>query len=432
MPGPNPVDLLRRRGFIQDLSDEAGLRAAFDAGPVTFYYGMDPTAPSLHAGNLIGLMAMSWLQRLGHRPIGLAGGGTGRIGDPSGRDDERQVLDDADLQRNLAGIRAQVARFVDVGEGGSAQPGLVVDNWDWLGELSFMEVLRDVGKHVSVNQMLARDSVRNRLENREQGITYTEFTYQLLQAYDFAHLHATEGCALQIGGSDQWGNIVAGVDLVRRLHGGQAFGLVWPLLTTASGAKFGKSAGNAIWLDAEMTSPYGYFQYWINAADADVERFLNLFTFLDDEEIAEVVTAHAAEPHRREAQRTLAREATRIIHGDDGVAEAERTSSVLFGAEPFDGLSDAVLAEAFAGADAVDLPADAASGGLTVIDLLTTTGAAGSNGEARRLVSQGGVRLNNRKVDDPVRPLERSDFSTDTTLVLRVGKKRYFMGRLTG
>jgi tyrosyl-tRNA synthetase len=423
-PTRNPLDLLRARGYVQDVTDEAGLRAAFDAGPVTFYYGMDPTAPSLHIGNLIGLMAMSWLQRAGHRPVALAGGGTGRIGDPSGRDTERQLLDEATLEANLAGIREQISRFVDLDAGGA-----LVDNHDWLGQLDLMGFLRDVGKHVSVNQMLARDSVRRRLEARDQGLSFTEFCYQLLQAYDFAHLHATRGCTLQIGGSDQWGNITAGTELVRRLHGGQAFGLVWPLLTTASGAKFGKSAGNSIWLDPTLTSPYAYYQYWVNAADDDVAGWLALFTFLDLDDIAALMAEHAEAPHRRAAQRRLAEEATRFLHGEAGLAEAQRATAVLFGDAPFSGLSDAVLAEAFAAAPSVDLPADAAAGGTTVADLLTATGAAASGGEARRLVDQGGVRINNVVVDDATRPLGPADFATATTLVLRVGKKRYYLAR---
>ncbi len=425
MSTPNPLDTLIARGFVQDVTDADGLRAALDAGQVTFYYGMDPTAASLHAGNLIGLMAMSWLQRAGHRPIALAGGGTGRIGDPSGRDTERQVLDDATLEANLAGIRRDIERFVDL------ERGVLVDNHDWLGQLDLMGFLRDVGKVISVNQMLARESVRRRLESRDQGLTFTEFCYQLLQAYDFAHLHAAEGCTLQIGGSDQWGNITAGTDLVRRLHDAQAFGLVWPLLTTASGAKFGKSAGNAVWLDADRTSPYAYYQYWINAADDDVERFLKLFTFLDLDEIADVMAAHAEAPHRRTAQRRLAEEATRIVHGEEGVADAVRATEVLFGDEPFTGLGDAVLAEAFAGAPSVDVPAGALADGMTVAELMTTAGAAKSSSEARRLVGQGGVRLNHVVVDDATRPVADADRTTPSTLVLRVGKKRYHLVRVT-
>jgi len=425
----NPVDVLRERGFVQDITDEDGLRARFDEGPVTFYVGFDPTAVSLHAGNLVGIMAMAWLQRMGHRPIALAGGGTGRIGDPSGRDDERQVLDEDVLATHLDGIRTQLGRFLDLSE---PEHGLLVDNYDWLRDIGFIPFLRDVGRYFSVNQMVARESVKRRLENREQGISFTEFSYQLLQAYDFAHLFETEGCVLQGGGSDQWGNITAGTDLIGRMHGGRAFGLTWPLLTTASGAKFGKSAGNAVWLDAELTSPYAYFQYWINAADDDVRRFLTMFTFLELDEVEAVMAEHAQAPHRRIAQRRLAVEATRIAHGEEGLADAERATEVLFGNEAFTGLSDAVLAEAFAAAPSVSLPADAIGTGMTVAELMTTAEAAKSNGEARRLVDQGGVRINNVKVDDADRALTPDDLATTTTLVLRVGKKRYWLARLGG
>lgn len=430
----NPIDVLRERGFVQDITDEDGLRAAFDEGPVTFYVGFDPTAVSLHAGNLVGIMAMAWLQRMGHRPIALAGGGTGRIGDPSGRDDERQLLDEATLERHLDGIREQLSRFLDLS---TAERGLLVDNYSWLGQIGFIEFLRDVGKHFSVNQMIARESVKRRLENREQGISFTEFSYQLLQAYDFAHLFKAEGCVLQGGGSDQWGNITAGTDLIGRLHGGpdgegKAFGLTWPLLTTSSGAKFGKSAGNAVWLDPALTSPYAYYQYWINASDDDVDRFLRMFTFLDGAEIDAVMAEHTEAPFKRVAQRRLAEEATRIAHGDAGAEEAMRATQVLFGNEPFTGLSDDVLGEAFAAAPSVDLPADAVTGGLTVAALLVQAGAAKSNGEARRLVSQGGVRINNVAVGDADRPLGPDDMATDSTLVMRVGKKRFWLGRLPG
>ena len=425
MVDPNPVDVLRDRGFVQDLTDEDGLRQAFDEGSVTFYYGMDPTAPSLHLGNLIGLMAMAWLQRMGHRPIALAGGGTGRVGDPSGRDDERQLLDEAVLTENLAGIRQQASQFVDLDDG-----GLLVDNHDWLGQISLMDFLRDVGKHASVNQMVARESVKRRLEERDQGISFTEFTYQLLQAYDFAHLHRAEGCTLQVGGSDQWGNIVAGTEMVRRLHGGLAFGLTWPLLTTASGAKFGKSAGNAVWLNAEMTSPYAYYQYWINAADDDVESYLLLFTFMERAQIDALLESHEEAPHQRQAQRRLAEEATRIMHGDAALAEAANATAVLFGNEPFSGLSDAVLGEAFEGAPSFELQPGAKEGEVSVLDVLTVSGAAASGSEGRRLVKQGGVRINNVQVADALRPLSPADFATTSTLVLRVGKKRYFVGRL--
>ncbi len=423
------LPILRERGFVQDCTDEEALGAALAAGPVTYYVGFDPTAPSLHAGNLLGLMAMAWLQRCGHRPIAIAGGGTGRIGDPSGRDTERQLLDEATLAANLAGIRRQLAAFLDLDDAVGGARGFLVDNHDWLGDLDLLGFLRDVGVHVPVSAMLGRESVRRRMEGREQGLTFTEFCYQLLQAYDFAHLHATHGCALQLGGSDQWGNITAGIDLGRRLHGAQLHGLVWPLLTTSDGAKFGKSAGNAVWLDPALTSPYAYYQYWLNAADADVERFLRLFTFLPLDEVEAAVAAHAAEPAARHGQRVLAREATRIVHGDDGVVAAERATEVLFGDEPYADLGDEVLADAFGEAPTVEVPRARLDEGLGLLEALTLAGASASNGEARRLVQQGAVRLNNAPVDDPGRVLGPGDLAGATTLVLAAGKRRRFLLR---
>ncbi len=422
----NPIDVLRERGFLQDVTDEEGLRRAFDTSRVTYYVGFDPTAPSLHVGSLVGIMAMAWMQRLGHRPVAIAGGATGRIGDPSGKDTERELLDDEALEQNLAGIRSQLSQFLDLSR---PERGLLHDNYEWLGTFGFIAFLRDVGKHFSVNQMIARESVKRRLEEREQGISYTEFSYQLLQAYDFAHLYAAEGCRLQGGGSDQWGNITAGVELTRRLHGGEVFGLTWPLLTTSDGAKFGKSAGNAVWLDPVLTSPYAYYQYWLNTHDDDVVRFLKLFTFLELDEIDALAAEHAADPAARAAHRRLAQEATRLAHGDEALAEAERATRVLFGKEPFRGLDDRTLGEAFASAPSVELDRDRLTAGLGLLELMVAVGAAGSNGEARRLVDQGAVRISNEKVDDPGHVVGSDDLASETTLVLRVGKKRYYLAR---
>ena len=422
----NPVDVLQARGFVQDVTDEAGLRELFDTERVSMYVGFDPTAPSLHVGNLVGMMALAWIQRLGHRPIALAGGATGRVGDPSGRDAERELLDEDALAANLAAIRHQLGLLMEL-DGG--EKGMLVDNYDWTVGVGFLEFLRDVGKHFSVNQMIARESVKRRLESREQGISYTEFSYQLLQAYDFAHLYAAEGCKVQGGGSDQWGNITAGTDLIRRMHGGEAFGLVWPLVEGTDGKKFSKSAGNAPWLDPEMESPYSYYQWWFNTDDRDVGRFLRLFTFLDLDEIAEIEQRHAEDPSRRLGQQRLAEEATRVLHGDDGVASARGASEVLFGDDPFTGLDDRVLSDAFASAPSVELPRARLEDGIGLLELMTEAGAAKSNGEARRLVQQGGVSLNNARVDDPARIIGPGDLASDTILVLRVGKKRYHLAR---
>jgi tyrosyl-tRNA synthetase len=428
----SPIDVLRARGFVQDVTDEDGLRELFASEQVTFYVGFDPTAPSLHAGNLVGMMAMSWLQRLGHRPIAIAGGATGRIGDPSGRDTERELLDDERIEANLAGIRRQLAHVLDLSDDPDRPgSGKLVDNHEWLSSFSFLGFLRDVGKHVSVNQMIARESVKKRLEEREQGLTFTEFSYQLLQAYDFVHLYEAEGCRLQGGGSDQWGNITAGTDLIRRVHGSdaRAYGLVWPLLLTADGRKFGKSAGNAVWLDPELTSPYAYYQYWLNAHDADVVRFLKLFTYLELDEIAELEHELESDPAARVAHRRLAEEATRIMHGDEGVRSAQQASEVLFGSEAFTGLDDRVLADAFESAPSVERPRAELEAGVGLLTLMTRVGATKGTGEARRLVEQGGVRLNNVPVDDPARTVGPEDLASASTLVLRVGKKRYFLAR---
>ena len=425
-PLDDPLALLRGRGFVQDVTDEAALAARFREGRVTYYVGFDPTAPSLHVGNLMGIMAMAWLQRAGHRPIALAGGATGRIGDPSGRDSERELLDEERIAANLVGIRGQLGAILDLS---TPESGLLLDNHDWLGRFSFLGFLREVGVHASVNQMVAREAVKRRLEAREQGLTFTEFTYQLLQAYDFAHLAAEHGCVLQGGGSDQWGNITAGIELTRKLHGSQVFGVVWPLLTTEDGEKLGKSAGNSVWLDPERTSPYAYFQYWLNRADAELERLLLAFTFLPRAEVAELVAAHAADPGAREGQRVLAREATRVLHGDEGVAAAERATGVLFGDAPLAGLSDATLADAFGEAPSKELARGRLDEGLGVLELLVELGAARSNGEARRLVEQGGVRVNNTTVEDATRRLGPGDLVGATTLVVTVGRKRHHLAR---
>lgn len=422
----HPIDILRSRGFIQDLTDEEGLRRLLDEGPATFYVGFDPSAPSLHIGNLVGMMAMAWLQRAGHRPIAVAGGGTGRIGDPSGRDAERELLDEASIEKNLAGIKDQLGRVLDVSD---SAKGMVVDNYAWLSELGFIDVLRDVGKHFSINQMIARESVRRRLEEREQGISFTEFSYQILQAYDFAHLYAEYGCRLQGGGSDQWGNITAGVELTRRLHGGEVFGIVWPLIERSDGKKMSGSTGEAIWLGADQTSPYAYYQWFLNVPDEDVAAFLKLFTFLDLSEIEGLAAQSAADPAGRAAQRALAREATRIMHGDEGLAAAEKATAVLFGDQPFTGLDDITLRDAFAAAPSISLARTELDNGLGLLELMVKLGAAASNGEARRVVDQGGVSLNNQRIDDPARTLLPADLASRSMLVIRVGKKRYYLAQ---
>jgi tyrosyl-tRNA synthetase len=414
----NILEDLAARGLVQDTTDRAELAAHLAAGPTTLYCGFDPTADSLHAGNMIGLLVLRRFQLAGHRPLALAGGATGMIGDPSGRSDERNLLDEVTLAHNLACIKEQMGRFLDF-DSGPTQAKLV-DNRTWTGDLSLLDFLRDVGKHVTVNQMVAKESVRSRMES-DNGISYTEFSYMLLQANDFAWLHEHEDCVLQVGGSDQWGNITAGIDLIRRRRGARAHGLTFPLMTKADGSKFGKSAGGAIWLGAHRTSPYEFFQYWIQTDDRDVERFLLQLTLLPVATVTEAIAAHAVAPERREAQRLVAREITRLVHGDGGLAVAEEATEVVFGrreqqpsAAALESLVDAIPTGRL---DAARL-----DGGIAVVDLLVEAGVAASKGEARRTIEQGGVRVNESRVElDAV--VTRGDLWHARFILVRRGKK---------
>src|SRR5215470_6737051 len=324
----NILPELRARGLVHDVTDEETLGERLAEGPITFYCGYDPTATSLHAGNLVPLSVAARLARAGHRYVALTGGATGRVGDPSGKSAERKLLDEETLATNIAGVAAQLRRFV------SAE-AIFVNNHDWFGKIGFLEFLRDVGKHITVNYMLAKESVRARLEDREQGISYTEFSYMLVQGYDFVHLRRQLGCLLQIGGADQWGNITCGVELHRKMGGdGQLFGLVAPLLLTASGTKFGKSEGGTnVWLDPGLTTPYKFYQFWLNTDDADVEKYLRMFTFVGLEEIAAIMREHEPDRARRAAQRRLAEEVTRWVHGEEATREAIASSQALHGGD---------------------------------------------------------------------------------------------------
>jgi len=386
------LDDLRARGLVHDSTDLDALGERLDAGPLSLYYGCDPTAPSLHAGNLIGLLVLRRFADAGHRPVALVGGATGMIGDPGGRSEERNLLDEQTLAANVVGIRGQVERIV-------GEVATVVDNRDWTAGIGVLEFLRDVGKHVTVNQMLAKESVKARVQS-EHGISYTEFSYMLLQANDFWHLHAHHGVELQIGGSDQWGNLVAGVDLIRRRSHATAHALTWPLITRADGQKFGKSTGGAIWLDAEQTSPYRFFQYWMNVDDRDVQRFLLQLTLLDLDEVRAVVGAHQEAPHERAAQRRLAQEVTTIVHGEGAARAAQEASAVLFGGDPTAASADAwdvVAAEV----ERVGPPAGASlEQGIDPVPVLVAAGLAASNSEARRLLRDGGVKATGRRLDE--------------------------------
>ena len=420
-----PIELLRRRGLLEQISDEAGLTALFAREQVSFYVGFDPTARSLHVGNFVPIMMMAHLQRAGHRPIAVVGGATGMIGDPSGRSSERNLLDDSAVLANLATIRTQLASFLRF-EGANAAK--VVNNADWTGPISYLHWLRDVGKYFSVNAMIAKESVRRRLEERDQGISYTEFSYMLLQAYDFFVLNRDEGVQLQMGGNDQWGNITAGIELIHKKGGGQAYAITSPLLLTAAGEKFGKSAGNAVWLDSALTSPFAFYQYWVRTDDRDAGKFLRMFTFLDLDEIEAIEAAHASNLAGRGAQRRLAQEVTRIVHGEAALLRAELATEILFGRE-IQGLSDAELADIFGDVPSTQLERSRLEAGIDLISLLVEMGASASKGEARRALTAGSIYLNNVKVTDAALMVTAAQLASESTLVVRTGKKNYFLAR---
>lgn len=414
---------LQQRGFIEAATDP-GLERHLAEHRVTVYAGFDPTADSLHVGNLLPIMALAHFQRAGHRVLLVVGGATGMVGDPSGRASERSLQTPDQVAYNVACFKRQLVRFLAFD---GANPALLLDNNEWIGRMSFIDWLREVGKHFNVNQMLAKESVKARLAS-ETGISYTEFSYMTMQAYDFKYLCEHHDCTLQVGGSDQWGNITAGIDLARKTLGRQLYGITFPLLTTATGEKFGKSAGNAVWLDPGRTSPFRFYQYWINTTDADVERFLTYFSFLELDEVASICQAHGADPARREGQKRLAAEMTKLVHGADGLAKAERATQVLFGGS-LDGLSEAELLEIFADVPSTTVPRAELAAGLGVLDLCVRAGLAKSKGEARRLLQGGGVNLNNRRVDDAELVVKPEHLVAGSCLVLRAGKKNYHLVR---
>ncbi len=418
------------RGLVNQTTDDANLARWLMEKPRTVYVGFDPTADSLHVGHLVALMTLRRFQQCGHRPIALVGGATGMIGDPSGKSEERNLLSVEVLRANVAGMESQLRRFLDFDCGDTS--ALLVNNFDWMGRFGYLEFLRDVGKHFPVNVMLAKDSVRSRLERTDSGLSYTEFSYMLLQAYDFVHLYRTHGCELQAGGSDQWGNITAGIDLARRLCGVQLYGMTCPLLTKSDGTKMGKTESGALWLSAERTSPYQFYQYWVNLDDADVGRCLRFFTDLSRPQIDEALEAHSKDPGRRAAQHLLATELTRLVHGEPGLSAARQATEILFGAEIAD-LSDAELGAIFADVPSRQLPRARLDGeGLSLIDALVEAGLAKSKGEARRVITQGGAYVNNRRADGIETKLGPKDLASETVMVLRTGKKSYALLRFAG
>jgi tyrosyl-tRNA synthetase len=405
------LNVLAARGFIHQVSEPEALDALARSSTITAYIGFDCTAPSLHVGSLLPIMLLYWLQQTGHRPIALMGGGTTRVGDPSGKDESRRLLTDDAINENLKGIRAVFSRFLKFGDGKA--DAVMANNADWLNTLNYIDFLRDIGRHFSINRMLAFDSVKLRLE-RQQELSFLEFNYMILQAYDFVELYRRHGCALQMGGSDQWGNIVNGIDLGRRLHNAQLFALTSPLITTSSGAKMGKTAAGAVWLAADQVSPYGYWQYWRNTEDADVGRFLKLFTVLPLDEIDRLAALKGAEIN--EAKKILATEATALVHGRPAADEAAATAHTTFE----EGGRGAAL-------PTVEVPRAELKAGIGVLAAFVKAGLAASNGEVRRAIANNAIMVNDTRVTSDKAAIGEADVTADGAIKLSLGRKRHVL-----
>ena len=425
----NFIEELRWRGMIQDIMPETeqhlmeGLRAA--------YVGIDPTADSLHIGHLVGVMLLRHFQNCGHKPYALVGGATGMIGDPSGKSVERNLLTEEVLAHNIAGIKKQLAKFLDF-ESTAPNRAELVNNYDWMKEFSFLSFIRDIGKHITVNYMMAKDSVKKRFDPNENtdGMSFTEFSYQLLQGYDFLHLYQEKNLTLQMGGSDQWGNITTGTELIRRIAGGKAYALTCPLITKADGTKFGKSEGGNVWLDPEKTSPYKFYQYWINTSDADAERYIKIFTMLSKEEINSLIAQHAEAPHLRVLQNKLAEELTVLVHGREELEKAKKASQILFGnstSADLRTLDEKTFLEVFDGVPQAEVSAADIAGGLDMIAILSAkTGFISSNSEARRALKENSISVNKEKVGEDYQIAEK-DLVDGKFILLQRGKKNYFI-----
>jgi len=425
----NFIEELRWRGMIQDIMPETeqhlmeGLRAA--------YVGIDPTADSLHIGHLVGVMMLRHFQNCGHKPYALVGGATGMIGDPSGKSVERNLLTEEVLAHNIAGIKKQLAKFLDF-ESTAPNRAELVNNYDWMKEFSFLSFIRDIGKHITVNYMMAKDSVKKRFDPNENtdGMSFTEFSYQLLQGYDFLHLYQEKNLTLQMGGSDQWGNITTGTELIRRIAGGKAYALTCPLITKADGTKFGKSEGGNVWLDPEKTSPYKFFQYWINTSDADAKRYIKIFTMLSKEEINSLIAQHAEAPHLRVLQNKLAEELTILVHGREELEKAKKASQILFGnstSADLRTLDEKTFLEVFDGVPQAEVSAADIAGGLDMIAILSAkTGFISSNSEARRALKENSISVNKEKVGEDYQIAEK-DLVDGKFILLQRGKKNYFI-----
>lgn len=426
----NIIDKLKERGCIHDASHIDELKALLQKESLTFYCGFDPTSDSLQAGNMVPLLIMRRLQEAGHKPIILLGSATGMIGDPSGKSEERKLLDDETLKKNLAGLEKQFKIFLS-DKGSNAYT--IVKNSDWLNKMNMIEFLRDVGKFMTVNYMMAKDSVKSRLENRDQGISYTEFSYMLLQGYDFYWLNKNANCRLQVGGSDQWGNITAGLDLIHKKNpeATSCYGLTFPLLTTSTGAKFGKTEKGTIWLSSEKTSPYNFYQYWYNTTDEDIIKYILIFTPCEGKELEELKDSLKTQPEKRQAQQYIASYLTTLVHGEGETKKAQQASRILFG-EKFENIDAQTLREIFAEVPSTSLASNEVStGNLTLADLLVRCSVSKSKGEARRLIEGGGVYLNNEKNTNPNEQINLNNFISNSVLVIRSGKKNYHLLQLS-
>ena len=420
----NAFEILKQRGYFEWCTNEERLSKVMNEEMVTAYVGFDPTADSLHVGHLIPLMALGWLQRTGHRPIALAGGGTGLIGDPSGKSKERNLITLETVQHNIEGVKAQLKKFLDFDCGKNS--ALLLNNYDWLSKISFLEVLHDVGKYFSINNLIAREYIKSRLEDPEKGISYTEFSYVLLQAMDFKYLNENYNCKLQMGGNDQQGNLLAGSDYIRRTNGNEVFGLTQPLLLTSSGTKFGKTEAGAVWLDSSKTSPYKFYQFWFNTDDRDVEKLLKLYTFISIEEIQNLVSEHNQAPEKRIAQKKLAFEVTKTVHGQKTAESVVNASEILFNPKiDFSCVSDETcemlkLEVPYSKLENINFP-------ISAVNVLSASGACESNGEAKRSIRQGGVSINGEKISDEKAEIKRENLINGKYLFLRIGRKKFNM-----
>ncbi|WP_432411930.1 tyrosine--tRNA ligase [Rasiella sp. SM2506] len=424
----NFVEELQWRGMVHDVMPETEehlleqMRSA--------YVGFDPTADSLHIGNLVPIMLLAFFQRSGHQPVALVGGATGMIGDPSGKSSERNLLDEKTLRHNQECVQKQLSYFLDFTSGAQNQ-AVMVNNYDWMKEFSFLDFIRDVGKHITVNYMMAKDSVKKRLTGEEaDGMSFTEFTYQMVQGYDFLHLYKNKNCTLQMGGSDQWGNITTGTELIRRIGGGKGYALTCPLITKSDGSKFGKSEGGNIWLDAKRTSPYKFYQYWLNTSDEDAEKYVKIFTFLDKPTIDALVKEHAEAPHARALQKRLAEEVTKTVHGDEQLENAVKASSILFGnstSAAIKTLDEQTFLDIFEGVPQAEISKEEINAGLDIIGALAEkSGFLKSNGEARRALKENSISVNKEKVNDTY-VVTTEDLINQTFVLLQRGKKNYFI-----